>query len=113
MRKHKISEHDQMKASQRRGKPLIIAHQAPEARCPSERALHHPTPGQQDEAVLGLGQFDDFQLDPMFFGLLSRYVTGIALVNESAFDRLAGALLDRWRHFPHLRSILLIGGCEK
>ena len=69
-----------------------------------------PTPGQQDEAALGLGQLDDFQLDPMFFGLLSRCISGIALVNESEFDRLTSDLLDRLRQFAHLRSILLIGG---
>src|SRR5215472_11442601 len=108
MMKHETSEHNQMKTSQGSRKSLIIAHQPSEARGPSERALHHPSSGQQDEAALGLGQFDDFQLHAMRFGLLSRCIAGVALVNESEFDRLPGDLLDRLSQFTYLSTVLLV-----
>ena len=49
----------------------------------------------RDKAALSLGQFDDYQLNPLLFGLLGRCVPGVGLVNEGNFDRLAGRLLHR------------------
>ncbi len=113
MMKHEASEDHQMKASQRSGKPLIIAHQPSEAGGPGKGALHHPPPRQQDKAVLGLGQFDDFQWYAMLFGLLGWGIAGVGLVHKGEFDRLTGGLLHGLSQFAHLRTILLIGRGEK
>ena len=48
MMKHQTGKHDHMPASQGSQQPLIIAHQAAEARGPGEGALDHPAAWQQD-----------------------------------------------------------------
>ncbi len=47
-----------MQAGKDVGQPLIVTGLAAEAGGPGEAALHDPTLGQQDEAVLGLRQLN-------------------------------------------------------
>jgi len=107
--KHEYSKGQQMKTDQVLWKAYVVASQATETRHPSKTALHHPAPGQQDKAVLRFRQFDDFQLNTMLFGLLDRCITGVSLINEGEFARLASRLLHCLSQLAHLRTVLLIG----
>ena len=102
-------EGDEVQADQGLGEPLVVLGQPPEARGPSERALHDPAARQQDEAPLGLRQLDDLQLDAMRAGVLRRVLARIALIHVGQLHVLAGHLLDRVRQLGHLRPLLLVG----
>lgn len=43
------------------GSPFEVFSEAPIAAQPGESPFHHPTPGQDDEALGGVGSFDDLQ----------------------------------------------------
>lgn len=58
---HEAGESDDMQAGERSGQALVVLDQVPAAAGPSEGPFHHPTSGQQDEALLGFGQLDDLQ----------------------------------------------------
>src|SRR5262249_45564849 len=75
----------------------------------AERALDHPAPRQQHKAVLGRGQFDDFQSDAVGGGILGSLLTSVALVDKRDLDRLTGHLLDLFGQFGYLCALLLIG----
>src|SRR5947209_17693832 len=109
MMKHQTGKHDQVQASQRSRKPLIIAHQASEACRPGEGAFDHPSSWQQDKASFRLWKFDDLQSDPVFFGSLSRSITCVASIDEGNFDRLSGGLLNRLGKLTPLSTVLHIG----
>ena len=67
--------------------PLVVARQAAEARHPGEGALHHPAPGQEHEAALGLGQLDHLQPDAVLRRRRGRLLPGVALVDEASSTR--------------------------
>ena len=48
--------------------PLIVSGESSEACGPGEGAFDHPATWQQDEAALGHGMLDDFELDAMLTG---------------------------------------------
>ena len=50
-----------MKLLQDVGEALLIPRQSPEPSHPAKVPFDHPTPWQQDEAALGLRQFDHLQ----------------------------------------------------
>ncbi len=52
---HDASEGDEVEAFDGLGKALVVPHEASEARCPCEGALHDPSSWQEHEAALGLG----------------------------------------------------------
>ena len=106
---HKTSKGDQMQASHRCRKPLIVTGQASKPCDPGKGAFDDPAARQQHKAMFGLGEFDDFQLDSMRFGLLSRGVTGRALINEDQFHRLTSCLLHAACQLTHVGAVLLIG----
>ena len=72
--------------------------------------FNHPAPRPEHKAFLGLGQLDHFQPDAVFgrgsFGL----VTGVALVHEGDFDRLAGGVLHLLGQLLDLGAILFVSG---
>jgi hypothetical protein len=107
--KHQTRKGDQMQSRHGSGKPLIVAGQTPKARHPGKGAFHHPAPGQQDKAMLGLWQLDDGQLDALGGRRLGRSVSSIGLVDKGHLHRLAGGLLHPLRQLAHLGAILLIG----
>ena len=74
--------------------------------------LDDPAAWQQDEAALGLWQFDDFQAYPVFFGRLSRLLACVPLIHESQFHALSRRFLHGCGQFTYLSPILLIGGCD-
>lgn len=84
---HKHSNGDKVQARQGIGQPLIVAGQTPETRRPSEGALNDPTFGQEDEASLGIRQFDHDQVNALFGGGLGWFISSIALVDESNLCR--------------------------
>ena len=56
MLEHEAGEGDEVEACECFGQAFIVADEAPEAGSPGEGAFDDPTPGQEDEAALGLGQ---------------------------------------------------------
>jgi hypothetical protein len=78
-----------MKACQGCRQSFTVPGQATEARGPGKTALHHSPARQQHEAVLGLREFHDFQVNAMRRGGLGGVVSGISLVNKSDVDRLS------------------------
>ena len=65
-----------METRQRGGKAFVVARQTAKTGEPDEGVLHYPTPGQQPEATLGLGELDHFQ----FYAVLGRRVGGFLAV---------------------------------
>ena len=61
--KHQQAECDVVQPLERFREAFIVPRQAAEACHPAERTLHHPTPGQQHETLLGLGQLHHLQVD--------------------------------------------------
>lgn len=72
-----------MEAGEGGGEAFVVAGEPAEAGGPAEGALDHPAPGQQDEAALGVVEFDDLQLDPVRGGGRGGLGAGVALVNVS------------------------------
>jgi hypothetical protein len=73
-------EGEEVESSPGRGQTFRVARQAAKATRPGEVALHHPLPGQEDDAAVGLGQLDHRQLDPVFCRGRSWLFTGVAVV---------------------------------
>src|SRR5690242_7121705 len=107
--KHEHDKSQQVQTRQRLWKPLVVACQTTKARHPGKTALHDPAPGQQDEAPFGLGQLDDFQTYPMFFGCLAWFLTGVTLINKGKLNGVSSLLLYGGSQLTHLSPILLIG----
>ena len=76
------------------GQAFIVADEASVAGSPGEGAFDDPTPGQEDEAALGLVVADDLELNAVPGGSLGGLRTSIALVHEGDLDALAGGILD-------------------
>jgi hypothetical protein len=106
---HEHSKSQQVKTRQRFWQAFIGTCQTTKARHPGKRAFHHPPAWQQDEAPLGLGQFDDFQAHPLLLSRLCRSLARVASIYESQLHVVSGHLLDGCGQLAHLRSILLIG----
>ncbi len=62
---HQARERHEVQPRHRLRQPLVVPRQPAEAPGPGEGALHHPAPGQQHEAALGVGQFDHIPPDPV------------------------------------------------
>ena len=120
---HENGKGDKMQASQSLRQALIVTGQTTKTRHPSKRTLNHPTPGQENEAFLGLGQLDDHQLDPMALGrFLGGWQVGGVLTLQSgtpfgvlngsdptaALGGIAGLVGDPIR--PNLNTNLSISG---
>jgi hypothetical protein len=110
--KHEHGESQQVKTSQRLWQALIVASQAAKSCHPGETALHHPSSRQQNEASLGLWQFDDLQTYALCFGCLGWLIARVSLIDESQLDMVACRFLDGGSQFAHLSAILLIGRCD-
>src|SRR5690348_4097543 len=67
------SEGDVVQPLQARSEPLVVPHEAAEARLPGKGAFHDPAPGQQHKAVLGLRQLDDLQPDALRCRVCGRF----------------------------------------
>lgn len=85
MEKHQAGKGDVVQAGIDFGETLVIACQAPEAGHPSNAALDHPAPRQQDKAALGLRELDDFQGDSLGLSGLGRSCAGVALIRPELF----------------------------
>src|SRR5581483_8792292 len=97
------------KKAERARKSLVVTHQAPKTRGPSKRALHDPSTRQQHTTALGFGQFDDFQMDPVFFCGFCWNIAGGALVDKGDCDMASSHVLNGLSQFTNLGSVLLIG----
>ena len=92
--KHEHGKSQQVKTNQRLWQAFIIASQAAKPCHPGKTAFDDPATRQQDEAMLGLRQFDDLQAYPMCFGSLCWLITSVALIHESQLDMVACRFLD-------------------
>src|SRR5205807_2318896 len=79
--KHEDSESQQVKTGQYVWQPFVVTGQATKTRHPGKTSLNDPTSGQQDEATLGLWQFDHFQTDAMRFRLSRWHIACISLIS--------------------------------
>jgi hypothetical protein len=57
---------------------FIVTCQPTKTGQPGDGALDHPAPGQQDEAVFGIGQFDDFQMNALRSGIVGSLLTAVS-----------------------------------
>ena len=71
-----------MQAGQRLREALVIACQAAKASHPSKAALDYPAARQQDEAMFGGWQLDDFKTNTMVCGISRGLIAGVALIDE-------------------------------
>jgi hypothetical protein len=60
--------------------------------------------------MLGGGQFDHLQTDPVCLGIRGGLLTRVALIHAGDLDRVAGRFLDFGGQFVHLCAFLLVGG---
>jgi hypothetical protein len=72
-----------VEGSEGSGESFVVARQAAEAGGPGEASLHHPPSRQQDEAALGFGMLDDFQLDAMLGGRFFSRLSRVPIVRSS------------------------------
>ena len=107
--KHKAGEGEIVESGEGLGKPFVIACQTPKACGPSKAAFNHPSARQQYEAMLGLGVFNDLQLNAVSLRRLLGALARIALVHIGQLHALIGNVLQRLREFLDLRTILFIG----
>jgi hypothetical protein len=71
----------------------MVTGQAAKMCGPGKCSFDHPASRQQNESSLGLRQFDDTQLDPVLTRRRGWPWSGMALVDISQFNGLAGGLL--------------------
>ena len=76
---HQQAERDVVQPLERFREAFIVPRQTAQACHPAERTLHHPTPGQQHETLLGLGQLDDLQVDAVARRVPIGIIAGVAL----------------------------------
>jgi hypothetical protein len=98
-----------VEGSEGRRESFVVASQATEASGGGEASLHHPAARQQDEAALGLGMLDHFQLDTMLGCRCFGRRSGVALVHIGQLDILFCNLLHLPGQFADLCAILLVG----
>jgi len=99
-----------MKVGERGGAALVIFDQSSKPRGPSEGTLHHPSSGQENEAALGLGQFDDAEFDAVLSGGGPGGFPGIALIDEGDFDVRLGRGLNGLGDAADLGAVVGVGG---
>ena len=87
--------------------PFVVAGQAAKAAEPTEGSFHNPAARQQHKAAFGLRVFDDLQLNPVFFCLLSRIFAGVALINECHLNALSASRLNLAREGRHREPVTL------
>ncbi len=100
-------EDSEPEALDRTGQPLAVFPRPPEVRHPREVAFDDPSPGQQDEASLGLRQLHDVQRDPVVVGVVFRLLAGVALVLIGQVHVLAGGLDLPLRSGPSSSDFLI------
>ena len=83
---HQAGKGDDMQARHRLGQPFVIPGQAAEATRPGEIALDHPAAGQHHEALPGLAQRDNHQVEPMRRRCLGSQLAGRTLIDEGHLD---------------------------
>ena len=98
-----------MQADDGFGQPFVVPNESPEARLPGEGAFGDPAPGQEDEAMFGVGKLDHMQFNALGSGDFGRDIAGIALVDVDQFDVLAGRVLDGLSQRLNLGAILFVG----
>src|SRR6476660_2021941 len=106
--KHEDEEREPVQTCQRGGKPLIVFGEPAEADGPSEGTLDHPSPGQKDKPLLGFFEFDYDQTNAPLGCLLGGFFSGVALIDKSDFDTLAGSLLHLFDQVGDLGALLLV-----
>jgi hypothetical protein len=102
-------EGDEVEAGQDGETTFVVADEAAKAGLPGEGPLHHPAARQEDEAPLGLRQFDDLEVYAVGRGVGGWRRPGIPLVSEGDLDRVSGRLLDSLGEIRDLCPILSIG----
>ena len=80
--KHEHGKSQHVKTSQRLWQAGIRASQAAKACHPGATALHYPSARQQNEAMLGLWQFDDLQTYALCFGCLCGLIARVSLIPD-------------------------------
>jgi hypothetical protein len=79
---HQDADRDVVQPFERLAEAFIVSSQAAESRHPTERSVHYPRSGQEDEPALDLGEIHDLQMDPR----IGRIVAGVALVDARQLD---------------------------
>ena len=90
---------------------FIVTRQSAESRHPAETSFDHPSSRQQHKASFRRWEFDDFELDTMFFCRIGCVFACVALINIGDLDCFAGLGLHSLGKFGDLGSILLISCC--
>jgi hypothetical protein len=96
---HETRRGDEMQAGDGLGQAFVITGQAPKATGPGKGAFDYPAARQHDEAVLGVRQLGDLELDAVRFRCGRRSLARVALIDKGEFDAVAGRRLD--------------GGCQR
>ena len=92
------------------GASLVVFDEPAEAGRPCEGSLDNPSSGQEHEAALGFRQRDDLERDALFSGRCGGLFSGIALVDESDLDVLAGFRLNGLGDGADLGAIVSVCG---
>lgn len=106
---HQDGKSQKMQSCQSLWQALIVACQASKTARPAKTAFHNPASRQKNKPLLGFGQFDHFQFEPLCLGCLRRLLSGVALIDKGDFHRLPGDFLHLVGKFLDLCSILFIG----
>ena len=88
---------------------FVVAGQAAEAAAPGEAAFDDPAPGQQHEAGLAFGLFNNLQVNVMHSRRVFGFFARVALVAKAHLHGLARDFLHPLAEFAHLRPLLLVG----
>ena len=83
-------------------KTFEITGQSAESPHPCETSLDDPSSRQEDEALLGFGQFDDREFDALIDRVLAGFLPSITLIGKGQMHALAGGLLHRLAEFARL-----------
>ena len=75
-----------MEAGEGLGISLVVLDEPAEPGGPCEGSFDDPSARQQDEAALGLGQFDDLEVDAMLGRGLLGTLPSIALIDPGDLD---------------------------
>jgi hypothetical protein len=102
---HQAGKGYEMQAGHGFRQVFVVFGQAPEARRPGERTLHHSAPRQEHEAVPSFGQLDHLQPEPVLGRISGRLLPGRALIDKVQFHRLSGCFLHARRQGCHLLPI--------
>jgi hypothetical protein len=78
---HETGKGQKMQPGEPGRQALMIAGEPAKAGCPGKAALDDPAAGQEDEAVFGFWELDDFQLDAVRLSGCGGLVAGVPLVD--------------------------------